>query len=52
MPKNDHQSRKDSERVVYDEVRSTGVTRDNARRVAQEASERAHRNLDKNKAGK
>lgn len=43
----DHQSRRDTERSGYDTLRQQGVTPEHARRIAREASETVHRNVDK-----
>lgn len=44
-----HQSRRDTERSGYDKLRQNGVTPENARKIAREASETVHRNIDKSK---
>ena len=44
----DHQSRVDTERRQYETLRQEGVTPDNARRIAREASELTHRQVDRN----
>lgn len=43
----DHQSREATERAGVDTLRSSGVPADAARRIARDASEQVHRNLDK-----
>lgn len=43
----DHQSRGDTERAGVDTLRKAGIPADAARRIAREASEQVHRNIDR-----
>lgn len=47
----DHQSRSDTERRGYDVLREQGIKPEHARRIAREASETVHRNVDKKHRG-
>lgn len=48
----DHQSRADTERAGVDTLRQSGMPADAARRIAREAAEQVHRNLDKSNSDK
>lgn len=46
MSSRDHQSRRDSERQAYDELRQAGIRKEHARKIAEESSTLAHRQID------
>lgn len=48
----DHQSRADTERAGVDTLRQSGMPADTARRIARDAAEQVHRNLDKSHSDK
>ena len=42
-----HQSTQDTRQRAYDKLRKDGVTKDNARRIAEDTARQAHERLDK-----
>lgn len=47
MGAKDHQSRRDTENQHYDRLRRSGVTREHARRISEDSSTKAHRDIDR-----